>query len=114
MQISVEDVSGVQIVTVNEDRIDAANAVQFKDVLGRPPATGANRIILDLAAVEFIDSSGLGAVVAVMKALAPDTAVELVSLNDTVAKVFRLTRMDSIFTIHPERSAALAEVRHAS
>jgi anti-sigma B factor antagonist len=55
--------------------------------------------------VHFLDSSGLGAVVGVMKLLAPERRLELAGLTPTVAKVFRLTRMDSVFTIHP----ALAE-----
>jgi hypothetical protein len=41
-----------------------------------------------------------GAVVAVMKLLAPDSRLELSGLTPAVEKVFRLTRMDTIFTIH--------------
>ena len=51
--------------------------------------------------VAFLDSSGLGAVVAAMKALGPDRPLELAGLTPTVQKVFRLTRMDSVFKIHP-------------
>jgi anti-sigma B factor antagonist len=39
-------------------------------------------------------------VVAVMKLLAPDSRLELSGLTPAVEKVFRLTRMDTIFTIH--------------
>ena len=35
-----------------------------------------------------------------MKLLGPDRSLELAGLTPTVEKVFRLTRMDSIFTIH--------------
>jgi len=67
-------------------------------------------VLLDLSRVAFLDSSGLGAVVAVMKLIGPERKLELVGLTPTVAKVFRLTRMDTIFTIHP----ALPEgLRHA-
>jgi anti-sigma B factor antagonist len=59
------------------------------------------RVVLDMSRVAFLDSSGLGAVVAVMKALAPDRRLELSGLTVNVQKVFRLTRMDSVFTIHP-------------
>ncbi len=57
------------------------------------------RIVLDLGQVEFIDSSGLGAIVAAMKQLGPDRRLDLVALNPNVDKVFRLTRMDSVFRI---------------
>jgi len=72
--------------------------------------TAHPRVVLDLARVKFLDSSGLGAIVAVRKLLGPDRVMELSSLTPTVEKVFRLTRMDTIFTIHPTHEAALASV----
>lgn len=93
------------VVCVTDDRIDAAGAIQFKERMRDLIVAPSSRVILDMANVNFLDSSGLGAVVAVMKLLAPTRKLELAGLTPTVEKVFRLTRMDSIFTIHP----ALAE-----
>jgi anti-sigma B factor antagonist len=45
-----------------------------------------------------------------MKALAPDRKLELSGLTPTVQKVFRLTRMDTIFTIHDSLPSGM---RHA-
>ncbi len=89
------------IVTVNEARIDSAVAIQFKDRMREETDGGGDHIILDLAQVDFIDSSGLGAIVAVMKALGRDRRLDLSGLTENVDKVFRLTRMDSVFQIHP-------------
>lgn len=89
------------VVTVHENRIDAACALQFKERMRDLTETASARVILDLSCVAFLDSSGLGAVVAVMKLLGPNRKLELVGLTPSVAKVFRLTRMDTIFTIHP-------------
>jgi anti-sigma B factor antagonist len=50
--------------------------------------------------VEFLDSSGLGAVIAVMKMLGPERRLELAALGPAVERVVRLTRMDTVFTIH--------------
>ena len=90
------------IVTAMEDRIDAAGAIQFKDRMRTLVQHPATRVVLDLSRVKFLDSSGLGAVVAVMKLLGPGRTLELAGLTPTVHKVFRLTRMDSVFTIHPD------------
>lgn len=87
-------------VTVAEARIDSAVAIRFKERMRELAAGGPDRVVLDLSRVEFLDSSGLGAVVAVMKLLEPDRRLELCCLTPTVAKVFRLTRMDRVFTIH--------------
>lgn len=88
------------VVTVAEDRIDAARAIQFKERMREIVQTPSERVILDLSSVAFLDSSGLGAVVAVMKLLGAERRLELSGLTPTVAKVFRLTRMDTVFTIH--------------
>jgi anti-sigma B factor antagonist len=100
-------------ILVLEDRIDAASAIQFKEQMRDLTQTAHSRVVLDLARVKFLDSSGLGAIVAVKKLLGPDRALELSSLTPTVEKVFRLTRMDTIFTIHPSHEAAIANACRA-
>lgn len=101
MELEAEQKQGLLVVRALTDRIDAAAAIQFKDRMRELVQTPAKRVVLDLSRVAFLDSSGLGAVVAVMKLLGPDRSLELAALTPTVEKVFRLTRMDSIFTIHP-------------
>ena len=88
------------IITALVDRIDAAGAIQFKNQMRELTQADCPRVVLDLSTVAFLDSSGLGAVVAAMKALGPARKLELSGLTPTVEKVFRLTRMDSVFTIH--------------
>ncbi|AWD22254.1 STAS domain-containing protein [Pseudogemmobacter blasticus] len=97
------------VIRALDDRIDAAAAIQFKERMRDLTAVPSARVILDLARVHFLDSSGLGAVVAVMKLLAPDRPLELAGLTPTVEKVFRLTRMDTIFTIHRGLEAGLRQ-----
>ena len=65
--------------------------------------------MLDLGKVDFIDSSGLGAIVAAMKQLGAQHRLELSDLNENVDKVFRLTRMDTVFRIHTSVGEALAQ-----
>ena len=47
-----------------------------------------------------MDSSGLGAVIAIYKAMPPGSSLDLVGVTPNVERVFRLTRMDTILTIH--------------
>ncbi len=95
------------VVTVMDSRIDAAVAIEFKEAVRTEAEAPGNPVILDLSNVTFLDSSGLGAVVAVMKLLGAERRLELSGLTPPVAKVFRLTRMDSVFTIHSELPGAL-------
>lgn len=110
MKISSEKLDGLLVVTVEEPRIDALGAIQFKERMREVTHGATGCVMLDLSQVNFLDSSGLGAVVAVMKFLAPDRCLELAGLTPTVAKVFHLTRMDTVFTIHTELPSGL---RHA-
>lgn len=89
------------VIRVGEPRIDAVVAIRFKDAMREMiRADTPDRVILDLSAVGFIDSSGLGALVSVMKILAPDRRMELAAVSPNVDRVLRLTRMNSVMTIH--------------
>ncbi|MEH6830071.1 STAS domain-containing protein [Sulfitobacter sp.] len=111
MELTSSTEPGLQIVTVQEPRIDAAVALAFKDRMRDATDGGTDTVVLDLNHVHFIDSSGLGAIVAAMKNLAPDRKLILAGLTPTVDKVFRLTRMDSVFGVFPTVEAALTKLR---
>jgi anti-sigma B factor antagonist len=107
MELTTDTVAATLVITVREPRIDAASSVQFRDIMRTMTRSAAQRIVLDLGEVRFIDSSGLGAIVGARKQLAPEQRMELAALTPLVAKVFALTRMDTVFRIHPTRSDAL-------
>jgi anti-sigma B factor antagonist len=100
MKLESEHRGEIIVIKVMDDRIDAAGAIQFKERMRELVAEPSERVVLDMSNVGFLDSSGLGAVVSVMKALGPVRRLELSGLTPTVEKVFRLTRMDSVFIIH--------------
>lgn len=100
MQLETEIRDDALLICVMAERIDAAGAIDFKDSMAKAIKDGPDRVVLDLSTVSFLDSSGLGAVVAVMKLLGAKRKLELASLMPNVDKVFRLTRMDKIFAIH--------------
>lgn len=120
MHLESETWDGTVVVHVGDSRIDAAVAIQFKDRMRPLAAEASRRLVLDLSRVTFIDSSGLGAIVATRKALPSGAAIELEGLTPNVARVLRLTRMDSIFIIRelsqgldPDADAAAPAIRHA-
>lgn len=113
MNLYAETRGGALVVSVNEERLDAAIAIRFKERMREVTSQPGARVVLDMSQVEFLDSSGLGAVVAVMKSLVPDRRLELAGLTANVERVFRLTRMDSVFVMHENVEAALrAGLRH--
>ncbi|MDF1717049.1 MAG: STAS domain-containing protein [Antarcticimicrobium sp.] len=110
MFLSSKQHGGARVVTVKAERIDAAVAIQFKENMRTETDGGPERVILDLSEVSFIDSSGLGAIVAAMKHLGADRRLDLAGLSPMVEKVFRLTRMDTVFTLFPSLDDAMTEL----
>ena len=100
MKLESERRGEIIVIRAIDDRIDAAGAIQFKERMREIVEEPSERVVFDMSNVGFLDSSGLGAVVSVMKALGPVRRLELSGLTPTVEKVFRLTRMDSVFIIH--------------
>lgn len=97
------------MVTVNEARIDAAVALAFKDEMRSRTEDGPDIVVLNLSEVDFVDSSGLGAIVASMKSMGRGRTLALAGMTPKVEKVFRLTRMDSVFAMYPTLNEALAQ-----
>lgn len=112
MDLVCEPHGEILVITPQQDRIDAAVAIKFKDEIRKATADGPGRLVLDLALVGFVDSSGLGAVVGAMKQMGPGQVLELANLTPNVEKVFRLTRMDRVFRIHRSVDDALGEPVH--
>ncbi|NKX45555.1 STAS domain-containing protein [Roseicyclus persicicus] len=108
MKMTFEARGAVGVLRVEEPRIDASVAIQFKDRFRDLAGSAEGDVILDLARVEFLDSSGLGAVVAARKLLGSGRQLALSGLTPTVDKVMTLTRMNTVFPIHADLAAALA------
>ncbi|WP_051201802.1 STAS domain-containing protein [Ferrimonas senticii] len=107
MELMTERVDDRVVVQVQEARLDAASAPKFKAAIEAVLQEGEKRIVLDLSQVNFMDSSGLGAVVAVLKQL-NGGEIRVVGLQKAVKELFRLTRMDRIFQCHEDLESAMA------
>jgi anti-sigma B factor antagonist len=95
------------VIKLIGDRLDAAAAPDFKETVTSRIDAGESTILLDLSSVNFIDSSGLGAMVAVLKRMSPSGKLVLCGLHDAAFSMFRLTRMDRVFPIFPSQAEAL-------
>lgn len=109
----VEQQIGTNVVLeVLEPRLVADKAQAFKEVVGRYFANGPICLVLDLARVEFIDSSGLSAILSVLKRMPQGSELLVCRLNEAVTNMFMLTRMDRVFTICKTVDEALIALNH--
>jgi anti-sigma B factor antagonist len=111
MQMEAKRTGGLLIVRAEETRLDAAGAIQFKDAFRALLTPEVHHVLLDVSRIEFLDSSGLGALVAILKLMGAERRLDLVGLTPMVDRVFKLTRMDTVFSIHATLDEALA-ARH--
>ncbi len=112
MSLASTDIDQTRIIHVEASRIDAALAIQFKEDMRQITHDAPHRVVLNLTQVDFIDSSGLGAIVAAMKQLGDDRRMDLAGLSPTVSKVFRLTRMDTVFQLYQTLDDAVGGQAH--
>lgn len=112
MDITLETTQERQILTLHATRIDAAGAITFKDDVLTVLDARLKGFMLDLSQIEFIDSSGLGAIVSILKSRPSTMTMTLVGLSSGVERVFRLTRMDRVFDIQPTIKEALQAMDH--
>ncbi len=110
MNLEQTKAGNVLIVRVRENRIDAHLAPDLKQRLGDLIDSGDNHLVLDLADVEFVDSSGLSAIVSAMKLLDGRGDLVLCQPQPAVTSLFKLTRLDKIFRIYADSAGAIAAV----
>ncbi|WP_299031641.1 STAS domain-containing protein [uncultured Sulfitobacter sp.] len=101
----------VTVVRPGIERLTAANATDFKSELVALVEAGHSQIIIDFATVSFLDSSGLGALVGVLKKIGHRGDLLVCGLNGDVDQMFRVCRMDRVFPIHRDVDAALQMLR---
>jgi anti-sigma B factor antagonist len=97
----------VIIVKPNSTRLDAVVATQFRNELIDRITSNTDTLLIDLSDVEFIDSSGLGALVSGRKMLDASHRMALCSVNPRLENLFRVTRMDRVFEFYESCDQAL-------
>lgn len=112
MRIVEQQIGTNVVLQVLEPRLVADNAQAFKDVVGRYFANGPISLVLDLANVEFIDSSGLGAILSLLKRMPKGSELLVCGLNEAVTNLFMLTRMNRVFTICKTVDEAMTTLSH--
>lgn len=107
IEVSLSERGSILLVQVAGE-LDLATSPQLLEELKDVDWDQRERVVFDMLEVEFMDSSGLGALIA-LRNEHPNTEIALVTNSDSlVTKVLRLTAMEELFPIHPSTEAALA------
>lgn len=108
MELQQETKGSITVVKPAEQRLDSRSAADFKQQMTGLIQAGREWIVLDLSGVNFIDSSGLGAIVSSLKLLGERGDIVIAGARNTIATMFKLTRMDKVFRMFAGCDEALA------
>ncbi|WP_041698503.1 STAS domain-containing protein [Thalassoporum mexicanum] len=94
--------------------LDAFSEPAFRKVIGRCIDDGPANIILDLSAIDFVDSSGLGVLVQMAKKTQSlDGSLQIIS-NPRVTQTVKLVRLEQFLSLRPSVEIALASIPNKS
>lgn len=108
LTLATREVGTSTVIAVGGE-IDVYTAPKLRDKITEVVASGVYDIVIDLEAVEFLDSTGLGVLVGGLKKVrANDGSMQLVCTQDRLLKIFRITGLAKVFNIHDSADAAVA------
>ena len=108
METHQEQVGDVTVIEVLSDYIDAGNAGDLKTLL-TSLVNGGRKVVLDLSRVNFVDSSGCGALIAALpRVRAAGGELKLCCINPPVRTLFEIVRMQRILDLYATRDEAVA------
>jgi anti-sigma B factor antagonist len=105
--MSQQTVGGYPVLSVRGEA-DISSAQQLRDGLGDLVSSDAKAVIVDLTAITFLDSTGLGVLVEARNAAVEvGSALPIACDDGRILKLFRITGLDNVFEIHPSVDAAV-------
>jgi anti-sigma B factor antagonist len=99
MELYSENVGDVVVARIKGDHLDAGTVDDFK-AAAEPVLEKGLRVVFDLQSINFVDSSGIGAIISCLRKLNTRGGdLKLCGLSRPVRSLFELVRMHRIFEI---------------
>lgn len=109
MDITVSDNGPIKVVALSGE-VDLSSSPKVRDAL-LDCIFGGGSVVVDLADVSYIDSSGVASLVeAYQNAKSRGLKFSLAQVGETPLRVLKLARLDQVFIIHTSVNEALDEM----
>ena len=109
--IKTDRLDGDAYVIALSGEVDLYTAPEFKQQLLDVIGQGGRNVIVDFSNTTFIDSTTLGVLVGGVKRLRTnDGQLSLVCSDRNITKIFEITGLDRVFTIHATRAEAVDQM----
>jgi anti-sigma B factor antagonist len=113
LEVSHGDCGDAVCVVTPAGEIDLATAPLLKSHLVGQLANGFSRFVVDLSEVRYLDSTGLGVLIAFSRRLADDGVIALAQPPASVSQLLEVTGLDATFAVFATTDEAMARVRGA-
>jgi anti-sigma B factor antagonist len=107
LETELREIAGKQVLDVVGE-IDVYTAPKFKAAVNDILASGQKHLVVNMARVTYMDSSGFGILLSATKRLRPNGGtVNLVKCTPAIDRILRITRLDTIFSVHDSVETAV-------
>ena len=115
LKLTKRTVDGIIAISCSGRIVFGEESSLLREEVKKAIADGAKRIVLNLGEVNYIDSSGLGTLVALhTTALSAGATIKLANLTKRVGDLLQVTKLLTVFEVHPSEYEALESFRTAA
>ena len=115
LKLTKRTVDGILAIGCNGRIVFGEESALLRDEVKRAIADGSKRIVLNLGEVSYIDSGGLGTLVALhTTALSAGASVKLANLTKRVGDLLQVTKLLTVFDVRDSEYDALESFRKES
>lgn len=100
----------ILVLQLGNKRLDAACAAAFRAELLRRIEAGNQMMVIDMSKVDFVDSSGLSALISGRRQIGPKGRLAIAGASGQVKRHFDLTQMHRVFMLHDTAGQAVAHL----
>ena len=108
VKVAIQEVDGVSVVGLNGRIVLGEESGAMREAVKGLMAAGKKKIVLDMSNVTYIDSAGLGILVAAyVSAKNQGASIRLCALGHKFHEVLQITRLLTIFEVYDTQAAAI-------
>jgi anti-sigma B factor antagonist len=112
MKFTSREVDGVTVLDLSGKIVLGEGSVTIRDAVRDVLAKGSNKILLGLADINYIDSSGIGELVSALTAVKnAGGSLKLLQLTKKVKDLLQITKLYTVFDIYDDEAEAIASYK---
>lgn len=110
--INIEKRGKIEIITFTIDKINALITDEIRDMINKVFENGNSKVIIDLSGVNYIDSSGFGCLLSIMKTARNNYGIlKFVNPEPSVMQVLQTLNLHTVFEIYDDLDVCLRTMR---